>query len=260
MTRVVRVAASPTSLLYFTHLYYSWLFQDRIRMKKIIVTDTLKDFVEQNATVFTGQGYKTFFVRSGEEALDVHRNERVDLIIIEPDFSDLSCEQVCSAIRRDGALKRVSMLVVCSDKLSEIERCQQCGANDYIQPLTPAIFLRKATRLLDVSERTSYKVIVKVLREEGGETTHFFCTSQNISRSGLLLETDRVLNKGDKVTCSFFLPNSFRIVSQGEVVRIVERVDGSNDYGVKFINMSPLVESRIASFIGKWEERKKRYG
>ncbi len=228
-------------------------------MKKIIVTDTLKDFVEQHVGIFTGQGYKTFFVKSGEEALDVHKNERADLIIIEPDFPDLTCEEFCSAIRGDDVLKRVSTLVVCSDKLSEIERCQRCGANDYIQQLTPATFLRKAVRLLNVSERTSYRVIVKVSRKEGDETTHFFCTSQNISRSGMLLETDRVLNKGDKVTCSFFLPNSVRIVSQGEVVRIAERTDGPNDYGVKFVNMSPLVESRIASFIGNWVERKRRY-
>jgi len=228
-------------------------------MKKIIITDTLKDFVTQNLTVFAEQDYKTFFVKTGEEALDAHRNEKADLIVIEPDFPDLSCEQLCSAIKGDEALKRVSTLVVCSDNLSEIERCQSCGANDYIQLLTPEIFLRKASRLLNVSERTSYRVIIKVSMKSGGETTHFFCTSQNMSRSGLLLETDKVLSKGDSVTCSFFLPNSIRIVSQGEVVRIVEREDGFCDYGVKFINMSPLVESRIASFIGNWEERKKRY-
>jgi DNA-binding response OmpR family regulator len=228
-------------------------------MKKIIVTDALRDFVEHNVRLFTGPGYKTFFVKSGEEALDVHRKERADLIIIEPDFHDLTCEQLCSVIRGDDVLKRVSTLVVCSDKLSEIERCQRCGANDYIQPLTPTIFLRKATRLLNISERTSYRVIVKVSRKEGGEASHFFCSSQNISGSGILLETDRVLSKGDNVTCSFFLPNSVRIVSQGEVVRIAEREDGSRDYGVKFVNMSPLVQSRVASFIGNWEERKKRY-
>jgi DNA-binding response OmpR family regulator len=228
-------------------------------MKKIIVTDTLRDFIEKQAGLFMGQGYKTFFVKSGEEALNVHRNEKADLIIIEPDFPDLTCEQFCSVIREDEVLKRVSTLVVCSDKLSEIERCQRCGANDYIQPLTPTIFLRKATRLLNVSERTSYRVIVKVSRKEGDETTHFFCTSQNVSTSGILLETDRVLNKGEKVSCSFFLPNSVRVVSQGEVVRIVEREDGSNKYGVKFINMSPLLESRITSFIENWVERKKRY-
>jgi DNA-binding response OmpR family regulator len=229
-------------------------------MKKIIITDTLRDFVQQNITLFDGQGYKPFFVKSGEEALEVHRNEKADLIIIEPDFPDLTCEEFCSAVRGEAALKRVSTLVVCSDKLSEIERCQRCGANDYIQPLTPATFLRKTTRLLNISERTSYRVIVKVSVKTGSEAMHFFCTSQNMSRSGLLLETDKVLSKGDNVTCSFFLPNSVRIVTQGEVVRIVEKGEGSKEYGVKFVNMSPLVQSRIASFIGNWEERKKRYG
>jgi CheY-like chemotaxis protein len=228
-------------------------------MKKIIIAQALKDFVEQQVSVLAGHGNKLFYVKSGKEALDVHRKEKGDLIIIELDFRDLTCEQFCSVIRGDEGLKGVSILIVCSDKPSDIERCQKCGANDYIQPLTPAAFLRKAAQFLNISERTSYRVIVKISKTENNHITHIFCTSRNLSSSGILLETDGVLKKGDKITCSFFLPNSVRIATEGEIVRIVKKEDGSKDYGVRFIDMAPSVESQIELFIQKWRERKKRY-
>jgi CheY-like chemotaxis protein len=228
-------------------------------MKKIIIVDTLKDFVQQKVSVLAGHNNKIFYINSGKEALDAHRKEKADLIIIEPDFRDLTCEQLCSVVRGDESLKEVSILIVCSDKLSDVERCQKCGANDYIQQLTPATFLRKAAQLLNISERTSYKVIVKVLKRENNHITHIFCTSQNISSSGILLETDGMLNKGDKITCSFFLPNSIRIVAEGEVVRTGEKEDGSKNYGVRFADIPRPVETQIESFIEHWRERKKRY-
>ena len=114
----------------------------------------MKDFVEQQVSVLNGYHYNAFYIKSGREALDTHRKEKADLIIMKPDFPDLTCEQLCSVIRGDEDLKSVSILIVCADKPFDIERCQNCGANDYIYPLTPAMFLRKSVRLLSVSERT----------------------------------------------------------------------------------------------------------
>jgi CheY-like chemotaxis protein len=228
-------------------------------MKRIIIAQALKAFVEQRVSVLAGYEYRIFYVKSGKEALDVHRKEKGDLIIIEPDFRDLTCEQLCSVIRGDESLKGVSILIVCSDKPSDIERCQKCGANDYIQTLTPAAFLKKAAQFLNVSERTSYRVIVKISMTENNHRTHIFCTSRNLSSSGILFETDRALEQGDKITCSFFLPNSVRIDTAGEIVRIAKKEDGSKEYGARFIDVPPSVESQIELFIQKWEERKKRY-
>jgi len=230
-------------------------------MKKIIIADSLKDFVVQHVSLLAGYDNKYFYVKSGKEALDIHRNERADLIITELDFPDLTCEQFCSVVRGDEVLKQVSILVVCSDTPSDIERCLTCGASDYItQPLTPATFLLKAVRLLNISERTSYRVIVKVSKGENNSITPFFCTSQNISSSGILLETDKDLNEGDRITCSFFLPNSIRIDTKGVVVRIVNKENGTKNCGVSFIDIPTSVELQIVSFIENWLKRRKWQG
>jgi len=228
-------------------------------MKKIIIAQALKDIVRQQVSVLAGKNNKIFYIESGKEALAVHRKEQADLVIIQPDLPDMTCEQLCTDIRGDEGLRRVSILMVCSDSPSDIERCQKCGANDYMQPLTQTTFLRKAARLLNISDRTSYRVIVRVAQRENKNISHIFCTSQNVSSSGILLETDSVLKLGDKITCSFFLPESIRIVTEGEIMRIVEKEDGSKNYGVKFVDMPSFVESQIASFTENWLKRKKRF-
>ncbi len=227
-------------------------------MKKIIIADSLREFIEQDVNILTRNDNKIFYIKSGQEALDVHKKEKADLMIVELESPGLNCEQLCPAIRGDEVLKNISIFIICSDKLSDTERCQQCGANDYIiQPLNPAAFLRKVLRLLNISERTHYRVIVKVSFREGYDLTHFFCTSQNISKSGILLETEKVLNKGEKITCSFFLPKTVRIITDGEVARIVNKENGVKEYGVRFTDISPAVESQIETFIENW--LKKRY-
>jgi len=231
-----------------------------VKMKKIIIADSLKNFIEQHVSLIAGYDNKVFYIKSAREALDIHRKERANLIIITLDCSDLSCEQLCSVIREDEVLKVVSILIVCSEKLSDIERCLRCGASDYItEPVSPAAFLWKVSRLLNVSERTSYRVIVKVVNMEDNKAAHVFCASKNISSSGVLLETDTIFNKGDKLRCSFFLPNSIRIVADGEIMRIREKENGLKEYGVRFFDIPPSVELQIATFVENWLKRKKNY-
>ncbi len=75
-------------------------------MKKIIIADALKDFVQQKVSALTRCGDKIVYIESGREALTIHRKEQADLIIIKPDVPDMTCEQLCSAVRGDEGLKR----------------------------------------------------------------------------------------------------------------------------------------------------------
>ena len=225
-------------------------------MKKIIVADSLQDFIEQEVSALKRHDNRFFYVKSGSEVLEAQRKERGDLIVMRPDFPDMTCEEICSEIRGDANLRRVSILIVCGDKPSDIERCQKCGVNDYLPALTAADFLRKTVRLLNISERTAYRVIVRVAHR-GNHSANVFCTSRDISLSGILLETDQALNKGDRITCSFFLPGSVQICIEGEVARINAREDGGRDYGVKFVNVPASVESQIAAFIEKWLKKRR---
>lgn len=229
-------------------------------MKKIIALNTLKDFIEKEVPILTKSDVELHYASSGKALIRMHEEIKADIIITELDFPDMGCEQLCSTVRMDKVLRNVSILIICSNSPSDLERCLQCGVNDYlVYPLVAFEFLRKVLRLLNIAQRTVYRVIVKATTQGQGKQAHFFCTSKNLSTSGMLLETEKTLVKGDTLAFSFFLPKSVRVLAQGEIVRITQTENGTKEYGVKFFGISPSVESKIETFIHTWLKRTKRH-
>jgi c-di-GMP-binding flagellar brake protein YcgR len=97
-----------------------------------------------------------------------------------------------------------------------------------------------------IAPRKSYKVILKATVQ--GQDSAFLCTSQDISASGILIETDRDLNKGDRITFAFFLPGASRIVADGEMVRS-ERNGDALHYGIRFVDIKEESRQAIERFI-----------
>jgi two-component system chemotaxis response regulator CheY len=225
-------------------------------MKKILIVDDLMTFVEREKGLLNRSDVKIFTATSGEEALRIHRNERVDLIIADLDMPVLAGDKLCSLIRNSPDLKDVSVLIVCTSRPSDIERVSACKANDYIaKPIRPVQLLERVSRLLDIQERKNYRVLLQV-KVNGEQTLEpFFCSSRNISASGLLIETDKELSRRDSVTCSFFLPKAARIVTDAEVVRSIKRPDGGYEYGVRFVNIEERYRATIEEFVKNRRDR-----
>ena len=77
----------------------------------------------------------------------------------------------------------------------------------------------------------------------------FFCSSQNISVSGLLIETDKALQRSDVLSCTFYLPGFGQIIADAEVVRIVNGTGSSFQYGIRYLNLSTSFRVAIEEFI-----------
>ncbi len=221
-------------------------------MKKVLIVDDLRTFVDKEKGILDRSDIKIFTATSGAEALAVHRAERVDLIIVDLDMPGMNGDKFCSIIRRDEVLKQVSIIIACDGTESDIARIRQCKANSYItKPIRPVQFLESVGRFLDVPERKSYRVLLKARVEGKFDNEPFYCSSQNISVSGLLVETEKVLEKGDVLSCSFFLPGSECIVTDAEVMRTVRGAENSMSYGMRFVNLRPAFKAAIETFIEK---------
>jgi CheY-like chemotaxis protein len=225
-------------------------------MKKILIVDDIMTFVEREKSLLNRSDVKIFTATSGEEALRIHHNEKVDLIIADLDMPVLAGDELCSLVRNSSDMKDVSVLIVCTGRPTDIERVVACKANDYIaKPIRPVQLLEKVSRLLDIQERKNYRVLLQV-KVNGEQTLEpFFCSSRNISSSGLLIETDRELSSGDSITCSFFLPKAARIVTDAEVVRCIRKADGGYEYGVRFLNIEERYRATIEEFVRNRREK-----
>ena len=225
-------------------------------MKKILLVDSVVAFHDRNKSLLNRSGFQILTAITGEDALRIHRLEQADLIIADLNMPDLQGDELCSIIRSEKGLNNVSVILVCGDTPENRGRVKQCGANAWVaKPIVPEKLLETIGQFHSVSTRTDYRVLIKAHIRDPQENAPFFCTSHNISSTGIMVETDRPLNDGDRITCSFFLPGGCRIAADGDVVRSVKRADGTFHYGVRFTNLASEHRTEIENFVARFPRK-----
>lgn len=189
---------------------------------------------------------------SAAEALDLHRAAHFDLIVTDLDLADSSAEGLCEALRANEALRSVSILVVCGPGETDVRRADSCRANGYVaRPLDAEELAVRITRLMAVSSRAHYRVLTQVTTGERSGDRSFFCTSENVSAAGMLIETSEALRVGQALDCSFFLPGPLKLVAQGSVVRQASS-PGGHRFGIRFIDLSRRDSEALERFVDRW--------
>lgn len=222
-------------------------------MKKILIVSELRSLVEKEKSILNRSDFNIFSAASGREAFDIHKSEKVDLIVADNDLPDITGDDLCSMIRDNEELRKVSIILLF--KKTDIEKNLHCKANAFVaKPLDPPALLEKVSHLLSIAQRKSYRVLLKISVNGKFMDKPFYCTSKDISAAGMLLETEKRLEKGDVLSCSFFLPGSQQIVTDAEVVRVINKLSETAHYGVKFLNLPAECTSAIEKFIRKRAE------
>ena len=225
-------------------------------MKKILLVGSIIIYFEKNRGLLNRTDFQILTAATGREALRIHREERVDLIIADLAMPTIGGDRLCSIIRTEKEFRRVSILLVCRNSPEEIEQVAQSGANSWItKPIDAGQLLEKLGQLLSISIRKDYRVLLKAAVKGEMGNIPFFCTSYNISASGMLIETGKVLDKGDRITCTFFLPGSRQIVADGEAIRALTLGDDCFHYGIRFLDLAPETRMEIEKFISSLNAR-----
>jgi len=219
-------------------------------MKKVLLINPVSDSLARDKNILNRDELQIFTATTAEEGLSIHREEMVNLLLTELDLPDMGGDVLCSRIRQEQALKRVSIIVVCRDTPEEIARAESCGANArLLKPVKPEQLDDCVGKLLTVSSRQNYRVLVRAQIHSGRGATTLFCASNNISVSGLLIESDGLLAVGDRISCMFFLPGASQITAVGEIVRTTRLSRIMNQYGVRFISLKPQFQTEIENFV-----------
>jgi response regulator RpfG family c-di-GMP phosphodiesterase len=219
--------------------------------KKILVAHDMKSIITKGESFFNREHIQILTFASNEEALSLHKDKQVDLIIIRLDSPQIDGKALCSLIRDDVFLQRVSIIIVYPDKKPSNELLSKCRANAFIrEPINLSLLSSKSHQLLNIAQRESLRapVAVKVQGKHKGKP--FLCISENISATGMLFQTEKIIHKGDLVACSFFLPNSVHIVTEAEIVRVVKKKTeyDTHHYGIKFSNLKSEDKSEIETY------------
>ncbi len=223
-------------------------------MKTVLIARPLFDLIGKNKGFLKRTDVRTSTAATNEDIGAVCRAARPDLIISQLDLPGRNTVELFEALRDGGMLKKTAVIMVHADNPGEAALAQRCGADAALRmPVNAAQLLKQAQLLLDIPLRESYRVLLSVKVDGKGSEKAFFCRSENISVTGLLLETERTLALKDRVECSFFLPGSRQLTLRGEIVRRVGSSAGTDAslYGVQFIDLAPEVKAAIESFVEK---------
>ncbi len=206
-------------------------------MKKIIITRNIMQAIGGRDTIFGRGTIRTYTARTCEEILDIHGVQKADVIITEATLPLLGGAKLCSSIRNDAGLKNVSIIVVCDGTEASQAECREAQANAVLaEPVDPVQFYSKLSELLMIAQRQHLRTLLRVSAMGREKKIPFAGMSHNISISGLLLETDHELNKGDLLTLTVNI-GPREISTDGLVMRTKKQKPGKFLYGIKFVNL-----------------------
>ena len=219
-------------------------------MKKILVLKDVKADADKQGGILNRAAFRIITANSNEEVLEMHKQENFDLIIMKLKSPGLDGDALCSLIRKDEKLCKVSLIILCDNNKPDVDRSSNCGANAVLTlPLSTDALSGLVFNLLNVPRREAYRVLINVQVSGKHDNKSFLCSSVNISCTGLLIETGKKLDLRDKVSCSFFLPGVKKMTLNGTIVRVNAKTVDINEYGIKFDHINLEDRTSIEAFI-----------
>jgi DNA-binding response OmpR family regulator len=223
-------------------------------MKKILVAQEISDILQRKNSFLERGDMLVFTAASNDEALGIHRAERADLVITHLELPGMDVEQFCSLIRQKAAPGAVSLIMVCSNNRGSLEKSSRCRADAVLlRPVKSALIMAKAKQLLNINWRETYRVLLNVSVEGSSSEQMFACRSLDLSTTGMRIETEHSFRQGDRVICSFFLPDAktTHIEATGEIARIIPPGPGTGAgrYGVHFLDLSDDARKALGAFL-----------
>ena len=101
-----------------------------VNAEPVLIVDDSPQIRRALRAILIPQGFVVIDVRSGEEALDLIRKERVELILLDVNLPGMSGFETCKEIRRTSDIP-IIMLTVRSSERDKVQAFD-AGADDYI--------------------------------------------------------------------------------------------------------------------------------
>ncbi|MBI5495526.1 MAG: response regulator [Deltaproteobacteria bacterium] len=209
-------------------------------MKKVLIVDDTRLGLAILREILERPSLQLLEATSGAEALEIHRREKADLIIMDLHMPGMEGDEVASVIRSDPSIRGVSIIMFSGSAREETrQRCLAAGANDFVaKPFQGGELMSRVLRHVDVAVRKAARLLAHVeVRGDGVAPLTFLGRTVNLSTSGLLLETDASLEVGRELLLTFFVPGTrTQLQARAEVVRKATG-GGAARWGVRFITL-----------------------
>lgn len=182
---------------------------------KILLVDDVKLLVELEKSFLKHSSVRILTASDGEEALDIVRRERPDLVYMDLNMPKMDGKSCCAAIKGDPELRNTPVIMVTTaGSATDEERCREAGCDDYLtKPIDRKLFLDKGRRFIpEVDRREPRVACIADVVIAGGESVGSV-TSADISVGGLYVNSEIIPEIGRELRISLNLPGTLRRIS-----------------------------------------------
>lgn len=108
-------------------------------MSKILIAEDERDILELITYTLEFGGYEVIPTTNGEDALDLTRHEKPDLVLLDVRMPRMSGYEVCTRIKADDDTRRIPVVFISAKgQEAEVNTGYDLGAIDYIlKPFAP---------------------------------------------------------------------------------------------------------------------------
>ncbi len=222
-------------------------------MQKVLFSKELIPIAMQGENLLNRSDIKVFTAATADDILKIHIEENLNLIVTRNDLPGTSSEAIFDIIWQSQHLKKVLVIMICEGDVSHRARCKQSGAHAILTtPVDPGLLQEKVREFLGSARRQAYRVILNVSVNGKFNGKPFLCLTENISASGALIKTELDLSPGNRISCSFFLPDGTKVNTQSEVVRVMKQADSKEKlYGIRYTSILAESKAKIEAYVKK---------
>jgi len=121
-----------------------------VRQPRIVVADDDPIVVRFLTSVFQGEGFEVRGAEDGERALQMIRENRPDIVILDLVMPFMDGFEVCRQVRQTAETSRLPVIILSMrDKEQDALRAFELGANDYVRkPFNALELVARARKLI----------------------------------------------------------------------------------------------------------------
>lgn len=224
----------------------------------IVLADQDLIFLERCKVYLKKTGTRILFCQSGEEALEIIRNVRPNLVFMSPLLHGISGLECCGTVKADPSLRGIPIALTLTAGLPvNLETCLQAGCDEIVlKPIDRHAFFKIVKKFVAFEKINAPRFRSRLcVHFSHPDFSKVAAEALDISTGGLFLGFDTPLPVSSAIDVHFVLPaTSIRITCAARVTWVNPparpiKPDLPAGMGVQFLDMPPVCENALREFI-----------